>query len=86
MLALVISEIHFSIIECNYEVTDLSILIMYDVQYDVTTYGSKINWIFVFANHKGAIHMLNALVLIFDGIHLRKMFGFIHLLLKLNMY
>jgi hypothetical protein len=30
--------------------------------------------------------MLNALVLIFDGVHLRKMFGFINLLLKLNMY
>jgi hypothetical protein len=30
--------------------------------------------------------MLNALVLIFDGVCLRKMFGFINLLLKLNMY
>jgi hypothetical protein len=30
--------------------------------------------------------MLNALVLIFDGVRLRKMFGFINLLLKLNMY
>jgi hypothetical protein len=30
--------------------------------------------------------MLNALVLIFDGVHLRKMFGFINLLFKFNMY
>ncbi len=30
--------------------------------------------------------MLNALVLIFDGVHLRIFFGFINLLLKLNMY
>ncbi len=31
-------------------------------------------------------HMLNASVLIFDGVRLRKMFGFITLLVKLNMY
>ncbi len=30
--------------------------------------------------------MLNALVLIFDGVHLRKIYDFINLLLKLNMY
>ncbi len=47
---------------------------MYDVQYDATKYGSKINWISIFANHKGATCMLNALVLILDGVHLRKMF------------
>ncbi len=40
----------FSIIECNYEVIDLSILIMYDVQYDVIAYESKIIWIQIFAN------------------------------------
>ncbi len=34
---------HFSIIECNFKVIDLSILVMYDVQYDAATYGFKIN-------------------------------------------
>jgi hypothetical protein len=77
---------HFFIIECNHEATYLSIFVMYDVQYDVVEYGFKINWISIFANHKGATCMLNGLVLIFDGVHLRKMFGFINLLLKLNMY
>jgi hypothetical protein len=86
MLALVLSKMHFSIIECNYEVTYLSIFVMYDGQYDAAEYGSKINWISIFANHKGTTCMLNALVLIFDGVHLRKMFGFINLLFKLNMY
>ncbi len=62
MLALIVPKIYFSIIECNYEVINLSILVMYDVQYDVVAYGCKINWIYVFANHKGTTHMLNALV------------------------
>ncbi len=48
---------------------NFSILVMYDVKHDVATYESKINWISIFANHKGATHMLNALVLIFDGVH-----------------
>jgi hypothetical protein len=39
-------------IECNYDVINLSIFVIYDVQYFVTTYGSQINWIFVFAKHK----------------------------------
>jgi hypothetical protein len=60
---------YFFVIECNYELTNLSILVMYDVQYDAATYGYKINWIFIFANHKGISLMLNALVLIFDGVH-----------------
>ncbi len=30
--------------------------------------------------------MLNASVLIFNGVHLRKLFGIINLLLKLNVY
>ncbi len=53
------SNIHFCIIECNYDVIDLLILVMYDVQYDVVAYGSKINWISLFANHRGATCMLN---------------------------
>jgi hypothetical protein len=44
----------FLIIKCNFDVTHLLILIMYDVQYDTTTYGFKINRIFLFANHKGS--------------------------------
>jgi hypothetical protein len=43
MLTLVLFKMHFSIIEFNYEVTYLSIFVMYDVQCDVVEYGSKIN-------------------------------------------
>jgi len=50
-------------IKCNYDVIDLSIFIVYDVQYVASVYGSKINWIFVFSNHKWATRILNALVL-----------------------
>jgi hypothetical protein len=56
------------------------------VQYDVITYEFKINWIRVFANHKGTTHMLNVLILIFDSVHFRKMCGFIDLFLNFNMY
>jgi hypothetical protein len=59
---------------------------MYDVQYDATTYGSKINWKYVFANHEGTTRMLNALALIIDSFHSKKICGFINLFLKLNMY
>jgi hypothetical protein len=31
MVVVVLSKMHFSIIECNYKVIDLSILVMYDV-------------------------------------------------------
>jgi hypothetical protein len=37
-------------IECNFEVINLSIFVIYDVQYVVVAYGSKINWIFIFVN------------------------------------
>ncbi len=77
---------HLSIIECNFNVTKFSIVVMYNVQYDAIAYELKINWIYVAANHKGLACMLNALVLIFDGVCLKKMFGFINLLLKVNMY
>jgi hypothetical protein len=43
---------HFFMIECNYDVIDLFIFIIYDVQYVAATYGSKINYIYVFANRK----------------------------------
>ncbi len=53
------------------------------MQYDAIVYGSKINFIFVFANHKGTTHVPNTLIIIFDGIRFRKMCGFINLLLSL---
>ncbi len=56
------------------------------MQYDAIVYGSKINCIFVFANHKGTTQVPNTLIIIFDGVHFRKMCGFINLLLKFNMY
>ncbi len=34
---------HFSIIECSCNVIDLSIFVIYDVQYVATRYGSKKN-------------------------------------------
>ncbi len=56
------------------------------MQYDAIVYGYQINCIFVFANHKGTTHVPNTLIIIFDGIRFRKMYGFINLLLKFNMY
>jgi hypothetical protein len=56
---------HFLMIKCNSDVIDLFIFVIYDVQYVATTYGSKINWIYVFVNHKWATHILNALVFMF---------------------
>jgi hypothetical protein len=43
---------HFCIIKCDYDVIDLSIFVIYDVQYVIATYGSKINWRSIFANHR----------------------------------
>jgi len=60
-------------IECSFDVIDLSIFIIYDVQYVAVTYGFKINWIFVYANHKWATHVLNALVVMFLGVRFKKM-------------
>jgi hypothetical protein len=77
---------NFCIIKCNFDITHLLILIMYDVQYNTTTYGFKINWIFVFVNHKRITCVLDALVLTFDGVHFGKVCGFINFLPKLNMY
>ncbi len=34
---------HFSMIKCSSYVNDLFIFVIYDVQYVVATYGSKIN-------------------------------------------
>jgi hypothetical protein len=35
-------------IECSFDVIDLCIFVIYDVQYVAFAYGSKINWTFVF--------------------------------------
>ncbi len=43
MLASILSKMHFFIIECNLDVTNLSILVMDNVQYDALAYGFKIN-------------------------------------------
>jgi hypothetical protein len=59
---------------------------MYDVQYDAVVYGSKINCIFVFANHKGTTHVSNTLIIILGGVPFRKMCGIINLVLRFNMY
>ncbi len=59
---------------------------MYDVQYDVVVYGSKIDCIFIFANHKGTTHVPNTLIIIFDGVPFRKMHGIINLVLRFKMY
>ncbi len=76
----------FWMIECSSNVIDLSIFVIYDVQYVVVAYGSKINWIFVFANHKWTAHILNALVFKFLGVCFKKICGFVNLLLKFNIY
>ncbi len=34
---------HFVMTMCSFDVIDLSIFVIYDMQYIVTTYGSKIN-------------------------------------------
>jgi hypothetical protein len=43
MLASILSKICFCIIDYNFNVINLSILGMRDVQYDAITYGYKIN-------------------------------------------
>ncbi len=55
----------FFMIECNYDVIDLSNFVIYDVQYVAISYGFKINWIYVFVNHKWASHILNTLAFMF---------------------
>jgi hypothetical protein len=62
------------------------LLLLYDVQYVAATYGSKINWISIFANHKWVTRVLNALIFMFLGIHFFFKCGFVNLLLKLNIY
>jgi len=73
-------------IECSYDVIDLYIFVIYDVQYVVAAYGSKINWISIFANHKWATRILNVLVFMFLRVHFKKICGFVNLLLKLYIY
>ncbi len=77
---------HFCMIKCSYDVIDLSIVVIYDVQYVAATYGSKVNWISIFANYKWVACVLNALVFTFLGICFKKKCGFVNLLLKVNTY
>jgi hypothetical protein len=86
MLASIWSKICFCIIDYNFNVINLSILVMYNVQYDAIAYGYKINWILLFVNHKRTTHTLNALIIIFYNVCVMKMCGFINLLLKFNIY
>jgi hypothetical protein len=54
--------------KCSYDFIDLSIVVIYDVQYVGATNGYKVNWISVFVNHKWVACVLNALVFMFLGI------------------
>ncbi len=65
---------HFLMIECSFDVIDLSVFVIYDVQYVVAKYGSKITQIYVFANHKWTC-ILNALVFMFLGVCFKKICG-----------
>jgi hypothetical protein len=73
-------------IEYSFNVIDLFIFVIYDAQYVVTAHGFKINWIFIFANHKWATHVLNALVFVFLRVCLKTMCSFVNLLLKFNIF
>jgi hypothetical protein len=53
---------HFLMIKCSFDVIDLFIFVIYDMQYVAVAYGFKMNWISIFANHKWVAHMLNAFV------------------------
>ncbi len=79
----ILFAIHFCMIECSFDVIDLSKFIIYDVQYVAATYGFKVNWIFVYANHKWVTHVLNALVVMFLRVHFLKMCNSINLLFNL---
>ncbi len=52
--ASILFAMHFLMIKCRSNVIDLPIFVIYDVQYVITAYGSKINWISIYANHKWA--------------------------------
>jgi len=65
LFAFKLFAIHFCRIEYNFDVIDLFIFVIYDVQYVAIAYGFKINWISIFANHKWTTRVLNALVFVF---------------------
>jgi hypothetical protein len=73
-------------IKCNYDVIDLFVFFIYDVQHVTTTCGSEINWIFVFKNHKLTTCILNALVFMCLRVYFKKMCGIVNLLFKLYIY
>jgi hypothetical protein len=43
IFASILFATHFCMIECNYDVIDLFIFVIYDVQYFSIAYGSKTN-------------------------------------------
>jgi hypothetical protein len=43
VFAFILFAIHFCMIECNFDIINLFIYVVNDVQYVVTPYGSKIN-------------------------------------------
>ncbi len=61
----------FFMTKCSFDVIDLSIFVIYDVQYVIATYGSKINLKSIYANHKWAPCILNALVFMFLKVHFK---------------
>jgi hypothetical protein len=65
IFAFILFTIQLCMIKCNYDVINLSIFVIYDMQYVATPYGSKTNWISMFANHKWASCALNALIFMF---------------------
>jgi hypothetical protein len=46
MFSFILFVIHFYMIECNHDLM-IYLFVMYDVQYAVTIYGSKINCIYI---------------------------------------
>jgi hypothetical protein len=86
IFAFILITMHFFMIKCNFDVIDVLIFVIYDVQYVTTTYGSKINCISIFVNHKWTTCILNRLIFMFLRVHFKKMCDFVNLLLKLYIY
>jgi len=82
----IICKCIFLMIKCSCDVKILFIFVIYDVQYVTTTYGLEKNWISAFANHKWTTCILNALRFMLLEFRFKKMYDFVNLLLKLNIY
>jgi hypothetical protein len=77
--AFVCSCLHFSKINYIFCVIDLSVFVKYEMQYEATTSGSKINCTLVFASHKGPPCVLYTLVHISLGFRLKSNVSFCNL-------